>query len=101
MGPLPPEIRWVLWDLDVEDLDPERDADSVIARVLEYARLSDVRTLLDYYGRERIHRFFRDAASPIVSDRTRQFWRAYFHAEDEPWPSPPDWRKSSAAPWIG
>jgi hypothetical protein len=97
---LPEGIRWVLWDLDFDCLRPEEDADSVIARVLEHGRLSDVRALLAFYGRDRIARFFRTTAHPIISDRTRSFWRAYFHAEEEPWPSPPAWRKNNAAPWI-
>jgi hypothetical protein len=97
---LPEELRSVLWDLDFERLDPEIDADSIMARVLEHGRLSEVRRILEIYGPERIQRFFRDAAHPVVSERTRQFWRAYFRAEEEAWPSPPAWRKSSAAPWI-
>jgi hypothetical protein len=97
---LPQDVRWILWDLDFERLDTEADADSISARVVEHGRLSDVRTILKLYGPDRIRRFFREMAHPIVSERARQFWRAYFLAEDESWPSPPNWRKSSAAPWI-
>jgi hypothetical protein len=97
---VPEPVRWALWDLDVERLDADADADSVLARVLEHGRLSDVRVILGLYGPERILRFFREVAHPLVTERTRQFWRSYFHAENETWPSPPDWRKSSAAPWI-
>lgn len=97
---VPVEIAWTLWDLDVAGLDLDADADSILARVLEHGRLSDVRAVLALYGAERVRRFFEDVAHPIVTERTRQFWRAYFGAEDDSWPRPPSWRKSSAAPWI-
>lgn len=98
---LPEALRSVLWDLDFDHLDVVADADSIIARVLEHGRLTDVRAVLQLYGSERILAFFRGAAHhPIVSERTRQFWRAYFHAEEESWPKRPDWRTSSGAPWI-
>lgn len=100
MGRVPEQLRWVLWDLAVDELETERHADSIIARVLEYGRLSDVRALLSIYEPERILRFFRESAHPLVTERTRQFWRAFFRAEDETWPTPPSWRTSSAAPWI-
>ena len=98
--PLPESIRWLFWDLDFDALDRERDADSILARVLESGRLADVRVILGLYGTERVHRFFRDVAHPIISDRTRAFWRAFFKAENEPWATPPAFRKNSAAPWI-
>ncbi len=100
LSKLPQALKWVLWDLDFERLVPEADADSIIARVMEHGRLADVRAILALYGQDRILRFFRQSAHPIVSDRTRHFWRAYFHAEDESWPHPPAWRKNNAAPWI-
>jgi len=56
--------------------------------------------LLSLYGGDRIHRFFRDVAHPLISERTRTFWRAYFEAEDEQWAKPPAFRMTNAAPWI-
>lgn len=90
----------MLWDLDFDRLDADADADSILARTLEHGRLSDVRAVLSFYGVERIRQFFRTAAHPLISDRTRHFWSAFFHAEHETWPLPPDWRRHSAAPWI-
>lgn len=97
---LPEEVRWVLWDLDFDSLDVDVDADSILARTLENGRLSDVRALLSLYGPERILRFFRESAHPLISNRTRQFWYAFFRLENEAWPVPPSWRKNSSAPWI-
>ncbi len=96
----PPELRLALWDLALDSLDIERDAESILARVLENGGSREVRAAIRLYGLERIRRFFREVAHPIVSERTRAFWRAFFRAQGEPWPTPPSWRRSSAAPWI-
>jgi hypothetical protein len=100
MTPVPRELRWLLWDLDAENVDVEEGAASILGRVLEHGRLSDVRLVLELYGRERVHEFFRAGDHPIVSERTRSFWHAFFGA-DEKWPTRPDFRKHSGAPWIG
>jgi hypothetical protein len=96
---LPPEMRAFFWDVDYDALDLETHADAILARVLEYGRLVDVRWALATYGPERIRAFFREVAHPLINDKTRTFWRAYFRAE-EPWVTPPAWRKSSAVPWL-
>jgi hypothetical protein len=99
--PPPESLRWLFWDLDVGALDVDLHADAILPRVLENGRLADVRAALSLYGEDRIHRFFREVPHPLVSERTRAFWRAYFHAEDEPWATRPAFRTSSDAPWIG
>lgn len=96
----PAELKLALWDLDLEQLDLVRDAQSIIARVLENGGAREVRLLVAIYGLERIHEFFREVAHPVVSDRTRRFWRAFFRAQGESWPTLPSWRQSSEAPWI-
>lgn len=91
-------MRWIFWDVDFDDLDVDAQADAILARVLEQGRLRDVRDVLAIYGPERIHRFFREVAHPLISPRTRTFWRAFFGAENEPWATPPAFRTSNAAP---
>ena len=99
-GP-PDRLRWLFWNIDFDALDVERDADTILARVLERGRLVDVHWAIDTYGFDRIHRFFREVGHPELSERTIAFWRAVFDAEDESWPGPPAWRKNSSAPWPG
>ena len=98
---VPDELSWLFWDLDPRALDPERDAYTVLTRVLEQGRLCDVSWVIARYGRGRIHEYFLNGASPELSPRTLSFWRAFFHAEDEKWPSAPDFRRGSGAPWPG
>ena len=100
MARLPERMHRVFWNVDIAKLDLERDASGIIARIVEYGRQEDVVWAIRHYGLPRIHRFFREAGHPEVSDRTVAFWRALFRAEDEAWPRPPAWRKSSSAPWI-
>ena len=97
---LPDELHWLFWDLDAVELDSERHADTILARVLEHARMAEVRWLLEAYGIDRVHRFFREVGHPDVSRRTTEFWRVVLDAKDESWASPPAWRQSSSAPWI-
>lgn len=100
MAALPETLRWIFWDVDFDALDLEAHADAILARGLELGRLEDVRVLFGLYGAPRIHRFFREVAHPLISARTRSFWRAFFEAEDETWAMPPTFRTSNAAPWI-
>jgi hypothetical protein len=93
-------MRWIFWDVDADAVDIETHADGILARVLERGRLEDVRWLVEVYGMDRIHRFFREIWSPEISDRTRTFWRAVFGAKEEAWAEPPDWRRNSSQLWI-
>lgn len=96
---LPRSMRWIFWDVDFEALRLQKHADAILARILENGRMEDVRWALDTYGAERIHEFFRSSGHPLISARTRAFWRAYFRAGREKWNEPPAWRRLSSAPW--
>jgi hypothetical protein len=97
---VPRPFRWLLWDVDPRSIDPERDADYLVPRVLEHGGLAEVRWLVDRLGLDRIHRFLRDIGHPELSPRTLTLWRAVLHAEEEEWAASPPWRRHSSAPWI-
>jgi len=97
---LPSRLRWLFWNVDFNALDPERDANTILARVLERGRLEDVRWAMDSYGLDKVHAFFRDTGHPELTARTIAFWRVVLDAEEETWASTPEWRQSSSAPWI-
>jgi hypothetical protein len=96
--PVPDSVKWLFWDVDVDQLDAVPHADYVLGRVLERGRLDDVCWAVDCYGLERVLLFLREAANPELSPRTLAFWRAFFR-EEQPWRTPPDWRRNSSAPW--
>jgi len=92
-------MRWLFWDVDPDGLDLGEHARFVILRILEKGRLRDVRWLLEQYGEERVHELLRSTVTTVLSGRTLAFWRAYFGAEQEEWPTPPAFRRSSSPPW--
>jgi hypothetical protein len=97
---VPKRFRWVFWEVDASALDTAASADYIIPRVLEFGGIEEVRWLIATYGMAGIHRFLREVGHPELSERTLRFWRAALKAKHETWASPPDWRKSSGAPWI-
>lgn len=46
--------RRIFWDVNFFDLDPEKHADFVVARVFERGDVSDIRACRRYYGDTRI-----------------------------------------------
>ncbi len=97
---VPRRMKWIFWDVDFDAIDVDRHADGVMARVLERGCLEDVRWLMEVYGLDRIHAFFRDVGSSEITPRTRSFWRLVFDAKEEPWAEPPAWRRNSSQHWI-
>lgn len=96
---VPEKMSWLFWELDPPSPDAEQHADYILARILEFGGLAEVRWALQTYGPERVHHFFKDIGHPELSERTIKFWRAYFK-DKQPWASPPAWRSHSSAPWI-
>ena len=96
----PEETQWLFWDVEVAQLDVQEHADYILSRVLERGRIDDVRWALRFYGEGRIHSFFRERPRSELSARTLAFWRAFFR-EEQPWATPPDWRRTSSVPWHG
>lgn len=93
-------MKWIFWDVDFDQIDVESHAHGVMARVLERGCLEDVRWLIEVYGLDRIHDFFRQVWAPEITERTRTFWRAVFGAKEEPWAEPPAWRRNSSRHWV-
>lgn len=93
-------LHWLFWEVDPGEIDVERHADYVIARIVERGRMVDVDWMLATYGDDRVHRFFSDVGHPELSPRTLSFWRAYFQAKDERWTDRAAWRRSSSVPWT-
>ena len=92
-------LRPLFYEVDFDALELEDHADSILARVLECGRLEQVQWLVATYGLDRIHRFFREVGHPEISARTESLWRAILRAKEEPWASPPAWRRTSNVPW--
>lgn len=97
---LPKSMRWLFWESTLGRIDAERDADYVLARVLEFGTMREVRWAVRHYGRAKLLEFFRRTHQPEVSARTRAFWRIALHAENEKWATPSAFRQDSSAYWL-
>lgn len=101
MAAVPDSIRWLLWEVDPDRIDTERHGDYLIARVIEFGGLAEVRWLLAAYGEDRVHRFLRDVGHVELTPRTLAFWRAFFDAKEETWVDRRASRPLNSAPWHG
>lgn len=90
----------LFWETRPARVDLERDVDYVLARVLEFGRLVDVRWVLRRYGLERVHTFLATSGHPELSPRPLAFWRGVLHAEHETWRSPAAFRRNSSSSWV-
>ena len=96
----PPRAQqWLFWDVNAEELDVKRDRDYILARVLEFGRLTDVKWVLSRYGMSGVHEFLRDRGHPELSPRTLAFWRVVLKAKKESWATSARSRATSVAPW--
>lgn len=96
----PPRAQhWLFWDVVPSRLEVKRDRDYILARVLEFGRLEDVRWVLSRYGVNGVHEFLRERGHPELSPRTIAFWRVVLNAKNEPWATSRRSRVTSVAPW--
>ncbi|MBI3754092.1 MAG: hypothetical protein HY266_08650 [Deltaproteobacteria bacterium] len=69
----------LFWDAD--EIDMERHADYVIARVLNYGDEKDLKALRRYYPDERLIAVIKKARA--IMPITARFWAVYFHIHAE------------------
>jgi len=69
-------------EYDIEKLDPEQAAFTIIERTLEWGDRRECRWLFERYGRERVADWFRQAGFWLLSRRRFALWRAMLEVED-------------------
>lgn len=62
----------LFWDIDLEDLDVEEDADFVIGRVLDYGNLKEWKEIKSFYGVTKIKKVTKSHL--FSSPRSANFW---------------------------
>jgi len=75
---IPAQIRPLFWDVDVERIDLERNAEYVISRILEWTTPPALEWLESQYAARRILEVNR--TSRKVSKRSREFWNLWYGA---------------------
>jgi len=61
-------------EYDFDCLDPERDSDLVIERLLAYGNQDEVHWLLRYYGQARVQRWLSEAGTRRLPQRRYRLW---------------------------
>jgi hypothetical protein len=61
-------------EYDFEHLDPERDGDLIIERLLAYGNRDEVRWLLRHYGRARVQRWLSEAGPQRLPRCRYRLW---------------------------
>ena len=67
----------LFWDIDVSKLDPDKNPDYVIERILDFGDDEEVRWMTGYFPRERIRAVLE--GSRILLPKSRSFWSLYYH----------------------
>lgn len=62
-------------EYDPASLDPDKDADLIIQRGLEFGTWEDARWLFKTYRKKRIIRFLQERGERLLSNVTFNYWR--------------------------
>jgi hypothetical protein len=65
---------------DVNDLDPEKDADFIIARILNLGDVDDFGWAMRSYGRSKVEGVMREKAQQL-SEKSFSFWCQFFNID--------------------
>ena len=76
--------RALFWDVKVENIDPEKNANYVIERFLEYGTLESVRWLRNRYGDDRLRKFIVQRGFKTLRNKTLNYWKIILQMENEP-----------------
>ena len=85
---IPRSLQPAFQEYDLEKLDLERDAFTIIERTLAYGDREELRWLFARYGQERIIEWIRQAGWWRLPRRRFGFWTAFFDIHDyrrNPW----------------
>jgi len=87
--------KHLLWDVDINDLDVDKNARYIIQRVLEYGELEDWKLIKQYYGLDKIVeecKQMRDldpvslAFICFISKTNKEDYRCYHTRQSNPTP---------------
>ena len=97
LRPLPPSLASVLPEYETSVLDPERDRDLLLSRILRFGGRERLRWAFSFYGRDALRRFVREKAPTLLDRRSYGFWRLIFALPSQPCPK----RRLKGRRWGG
>lgn len=75
---MPRSLQFAFQEYDLEKLDLDQHAFTIIERTLAYGNRAEARWLFAQYGRERLAAWLREAGWRRLSRRRLTFWVSYF-----------------------
>ena len=66
----------LFWDIDVSKLDPDKNPEYVIERILDFGDDKEVRWMTKYFPRDRIKSVVQ--TSRVLLPKSRSFWSLYY-----------------------
>jgi len=73
---LPKHLHKYFWDTDAEKVDVKKDGQYIIAKLLEYGDIPDIKWMFQNFDKELIKKVFMERRG--FSPRVANFWRLYF-----------------------
>ncbi|MEW6610135.1 MAG: hypothetical protein AB1352_00685 [Patescibacteria group bacterium] len=71
-----PFRRSLFWDVDPKTIDPEKHAEYIIERVLDFGDEREVRSMVRYYPHRLIKKVVTE--SRVLHDKLRNLWELVF-----------------------
>jgi hypothetical protein len=68
--------KYLFWD--VSKIDPYKNAEFIIQRILQFGDIDDLRWALNFYGEEKIKEIFLKVKRKL-DKKSLNFWKLYFN----------------------
>lgn len=81
---IPRELKPAFQEYDIEKLDPDRDAFTVIERTLAHGSQEELHWLFTRYGAARLAEWLREAGWRLLPRERLLFWATYFQLTNLP-----------------
>lgn len=88
---VPRRLKPLFPEYDLQTLEPNRDADLILSRILERGDAPALRWALRYFSRKRRCQFLKTQGQRLLSDRALRFWSWLWRVS--PLPGGPAWRR--------
>jgi hypothetical protein len=69
-----PRKEWLFWDTDPQSVDPQKNAEYVIERIMDYGEDDDVRWMWHFYPAYLLRSVLEH--SRVIHDKSKSLWEA-------------------------
>jgi len=95
---LPRKSYPLFWDVDAKELDPEKNVQDVMERILEFGTWESVLWLRKFYGDEKIKQYILMRGYKVLSPKTLSFWKNILPINRKQWHTL-SLQRASVMPW--